>query len=137
MVLVFKFVLCLIIICNMLNYGIQSEFFVLLTSISYEIVNSCRLKVKLSDLFGLEYKYNPCSHVLWSGFFFRISCFKSCQSLICSWHSFFFMLLYLSQHSLLINIFSFIIGSEILSFEGGKLTQILHKNKTLFGKAKY
>lgn len=48
----------------MLNYGIQSDFFVLLTSISYEIVNSCRLKVKLSDLFELEYKYNPCSHVL-------------------------------------------------------------------------
>jgi hypothetical protein len=36
---------------------------------------------------------------------------------------------------LLINIFSFIIGSEIPFFEGGKLTQILHRNKTIFGKA--
>lgn len=56
----------------MLNYGIQSEFFVLLTSISYEIVNSCRLKVKLSDLFGLEYKYNRahmfCDPVFFLGF---------------------------------------------------------------------
>lgn len=38
---------------------------------------------------------------------------------------------------LLINIFSLIIGSEIPFFEGGKLTQILHENKTIFGKAKY